>query len=383
MLWPHHFQLFGKRLRAGVTGRIDFGASVVLAALFRWTSDDTALTASPRPIALRPVASALGGSSAIISVISPIGAFSPVEIWTGGRAPHRYFGNVLADKLYRRYELPNSTLQVHRLYPAEFLLVCQDVEVATRFYDEGNIMQLSTVTLHFRQWSRFHKAECYHYLLDASIKLYQLGIDWTTPEHGPINSVKRLCSIMSPGTANGCHAAETLKCTVLDIEGTTTPISFVTDVMFPYARDNVRKHLTSTLDSEETKEDIKLLRAQIDDDLRNGISGAVPVPPSEASKEEVINALVANVESMIKADRKITSLKQLQGHIWRTGFEKKELQGIVFDDVPEALKNWHDSGIKIYIYSSGSREAQRLLFGNTTYGDLRKFLCGYFDTTTG
>ncbi|KAK3118705.1 hypothetical protein QOZ80_9BG0704740 [Eleusine coracana subsp. coracana] len=227
------------------------------------------------------------------------------------------------------------------------------------------------------------QAECYHYLLDASIKLYQLGIDWTTPEHGPINSVKRLCSIMSPGTANGCHAAETLKCTVLDIEGTTTPISFVTDVMFPYARDNVRKHLTSTLDSEETKEDIKLLRAQIDDDLRNGISGAVPVPPSEASKEEVINALVANVESMIKADRKITSLKQLQGHIWRTGFEKKELQGIVFDDVPEALKNWHDSGIKIYIYSSGSREAQRLLFGNTTYGDLRKFLCGYFDTTTG
>ncbi|GJN40294.1 hypothetical protein PR202_gb29492 [Eleusine coracana subsp. coracana] len=138
------------------------------------------------------------------------------------------------------------------------------------------------------------------------------------------------------------------QCTVLDIEGTTTPISFVTDVMFPYARDNVRKHLTSTLDSEETKEDIKLLRAQIDDDLRNGISGAVPVPPSEASKEEVINALVANVESMIKADRKITSLKQLQGHIWRTGFEKKELQGIVFDDVPEALKNWHDSGIKVF-----------------------------------
>ncbi|GJN06602.1 hypothetical protein PR202_ga24347 [Eleusine coracana subsp. coracana] len=227
------------------------------------------------------------------------------------------------------------------------------------------------------------QAECYHYLLDASIKLYQLGIDWTTPEHGPINSVKRLRSIMSPGTANGCHAAESLKCTVLDIEGTTTPISFVTDVMFPYARDNVRKHLTSTFDSEETKEDIKLLRAQIDDDLRKGISGAVPVPPGEASKEEVINALVANIESMIKADRKITSLKQLQGHIWRTGFEKKELQGIVFDDVPEALKNWHDSGIKIYIYSSGSREAQRLLFGNTTYGDLRKFLCGYFDTTTG
>ncbi|CAO2141666.1 unnamed protein product [Urochloa humidicola] len=227
------------------------------------------------------------------------------------------------------------------------------------------------------------QAECYHYLLDACIKLYQLGIDWTTPEHGPINSAKRLRSISSPEIPNGCHAAESSKCVVLDIEGTTTPISFVTDVMFPYARDNVRKHLTSTFDSEETKEDIKLLRIQIEDDLRNGIADAVPVPPDEAGKEEVINSLVANVESMIKADRKITSLKQLQGHIWRTGFEKKELQGVVFDDVPVALKNWHANGIKVYIYSSGSREAQRLLFGNTTYGDLRKFLCGYFDTTTG
>ncbi|CAD6257123.1 unnamed protein product [Miscanthus lutarioriparius] len=226
------------------------------------------------------------------------------------------------------------------------------------------------------------QAESYHYLLDAAIKLYQLGIDWTTPEHGPI--AKRPHKTLSPGISNGSHAAESpVQCVVLDIEGTTTPISFVTDVMFPYARDNVRKHLTSTFDSEETKEDIKLLRLQIEDDLRNRILGAVPVPPDEAGKEEVIDSLVSNVESMIKADRKITSLKQLQGHIWRTGFEKKEIQGVLFEDVPDALKNWHSSNIKVYIYSSGSREAQKLLFGNTMYGDLRKFLCGYFDTTIG
>ncbi|TVU25452.1 hypothetical protein EJB05_27948, partial [Eragrostis curvula] len=214
------------------------------------------------------------------------------------------------------------------------------------------------------------QAESYHYLLDAAVKLYQLGIDWSTPKHGPIRTAKRLRSISSP-------------CVVLDIEGTTTPISFVTEVMFPYALDNVRKHLSSTFNSEETQEDIGLLRIQIEDDLKNGITGSVPVPTYEASKEEVINSLVANVQSMIKADRKITSLKQLQGHIWRTGFEKKELQGIVFEDVPGALKSWHANGRKIYIYSSGSREEQRLLFGNTTYGDLRKYLCGYFDTTTG
>ncbi|XP_048529320.1 probable bifunctional methylthioribulose-1-phosphate dehydratase/enolase-phosphatase E1 [Triticum urartu] len=228
------------------------------------------------------------------------------------------------------------------------------------------------------------QAECYHYLLDAAMKMYQLGIDWTTPEHGPINSAKRLRSVASLGVPNGCHTAKSSKhCVVLDIEGTTTPISFVTDVMFPYARDNVRKHLTSTYDSEETKEDIKLLRIQVEEDLKIGVVGATPVAPDDAGKEEVISSLVANVEAMIKADRKITSLKQLQGHIWRTGFERKELKGVVFEDVPEALKNWQSQGMKVYIYSSGSREAQRLLFGHTSYGDLRQFLCGFFDTTTG
>ncbi|KAM0827786.1 hypothetical protein ACQ4PT_067964 [Festuca glaucescens] len=228
------------------------------------------------------------------------------------------------------------------------------------------------------------QAECYHYLLDAAVKMYQLGIDWTTPEHGPINSAKRLRSVTSPGVPNGGHAAKSSKhCVVLDIEGTTTPISFVTDVMFPYARDNVRKHLISTYDAEETKEDIELLRVQVEEDLRNRVVGAVPVAPSDAGKEEVINSLVTNVESMIKADRKITSLKQLQGHIWRTGFESKELHGVVFEDVPEALKDWQSHGVKVYIYSSGSREAQRLLFGHSSYGDLRQYLCGFFDTTTG
>ncbi|KAL6626544.1 hypothetical protein ACP70R_030270 [Stipagrostis hirtigluma subsp. patula] len=174
-----------------------------------------------------------------------------------------------------------------------------------------------------------------------------------------------------------------VQCVVLDIEGTTSPISFVTDVLFPYARDNVRKHLVATYDADETKDDIALLRAQVEQDLAEGVAGAVPVPPDEAGTDKVIDALVTNVEAMIKADRKITSLKQLQGHVWRTGFESQEIKGVVFEDVPPALEKWHARGIKTYIYSSGSREAQRLIFGNTTYGDLRKYLCGFFDTTVG
>ncbi|XP_078429261.1 haloacid dehalogenase-like hydrolase family protein [Wolffia australiana] len=230
------------------------------------------------------------------------------------------------------------------------------------------------------------QAECYHYLFEAVLKLHNLGLDWSTPLHGPLekSARHRYQTITQAVPPDQTSAPEPSRhCIVLDIEGTTTPISFVTDVLFPYARDNVRKHLIATYDSAETQDDIKLLRDQVLEDLEKGVLGAVPVPSEDSGRDEIIQALVANVESMIKADRKITALKQLQGHIWRTGFESKELLGVVFDDVPEALSKWHASGIKVYIYSSGSREAQRLLFGNTIHGDLRKFLCGFFDTTVG
>ncbi|KAG7957277.1 hypothetical protein I3843_11G165600 [Carya illinoinensis] len=234
------------------------------------------------------------------------------------------------------------------------------------------------------------QAECYHYLFDAAIKLHQLGLDWSTPNHGPIRNVKGYlgngasASIPVKAVADETHGIEPLRhCIVLDIEGTTTPISFVSDVLFPYARDNVGRHLSATYDTAETQDDIKLLRSQVQDDLDKGVVGAVPIPSDNAGKEEVVAALVANVEAMIRADRKTTALKQLQGRIWRTGFENGELEGVVFEDVPQALEKWLALGIKVYIYSSGSRLAQRLLFGNTSYGDLRKYLSGFFDTAVG
>ncbi|KAI9184851.1 hypothetical protein LWI28_001775 [Acer negundo] len=235
------------------------------------------------------------------------------------------------------------------------------------------------------------QAECYHYLFDAAIKLHQLGVDWSTPSHGPIQNGKgvsgrngNLNMSTNALTADSNYNSNLLpRYIVLDIEGTTTPISFVTEVLFPYARDNVGRHLCATYDSAETQDDIKMLRAQVQDDLQQGVIGAVPIPSDDAGKEEVIAALVTNVDAMIKADRKITALKQLQGHIWQTGFESRELEGVVFDDVPEALEKWDALGIKVYIYSSGSRLAQRLLFGNSNYGNLRKYLSGFFDTSVG
>ncbi|KAI9178562.1 hypothetical protein LWI28_027943 [Acer negundo] len=172
-------------------------------------------------------------------------------------------------------------------------------------------------------------------------------------------------------------------CIVLDIAGTTTSRPFVSNILFAYAHYNVGKHLAATYDTAETQDDINLLRSQVQNDLDQGVVGAVPIPLDYVGKELVIASLVANVESMIRADRKVTALKQLQPHIWRTGFQCNELVGVVFDDVPEALERWQAAGIKVYIYSSGSREAQQLLFANSNYGDLRKYFCGFFDATLG
>uniref|UniRef100_A0A8R7PNX9 Enolase-phosphatase E1 n=1 Tax=Triticum urartu TaxID=4572 RepID=A0A8R7PNX9_TRIUA len=185
--------------------------------------------------------------------------------------------------------------------------------------------------------------------------------------------------------SNYCLTAKDIRCVVVDIEGTTTPISFVADVLFPYARANARAHLAATYHTQQTREDVALLRAQIDEDLAEGVTGAVALPPpDDIDQDKTIDGLVANVQAMIDADRKLTALKQLQGRVWRRGFESGEIKGEVYDDVVQALAEWDANGIKSYIYSSGSREAQRLIFGNTAaHGDLRRYLSAFFDTNVG
>lgn len=143
------------------------------------------------------------------------------------------------------------------------------------------------------------------------------------------------------------------------------------------------KHLSATYDSEETQNDINLLRSQIENDMEQGIIGALLIPPDYVGKELVIASLVANIDTMIRADRIVPSLKQLLDRIRRTGFLSSQLVGVLFGDVAEALEKWHSLGFKVYIHSSGSRETQQLLFANSNYGDLRKYLCGYFDTSVG
>jgi len=153
---------------------------------------------------------------------------------------------------------------------------------------------------------------------------------------------------------------------LLDIEGTTTPIRFVYDVLFPFARAHAHEFL-----DEEAQRALKL------DHEREVAKRLEPAPPSWSS------GALAYVHWMIDQDRKSTALKDLQGKIWQDGYRRGELHGEVFPDVPPALEKWHRSGIDVRIFSSGSILAQQLIFSTTPQGDLTRFISGYYDTTTG
>lgn len=144
------------------------------------------------------------------------------------------------------------------------------------------------------------------------------------------------------------------KAVLLDIEGTTSSIAFVAEVLFPYAT----KHLADYVEAH---------------------SEAVAPILAEVSGDDKVATLLG----WIAEDRKATPLKTLQGLIWAQGYADGTLKGHVYPDTPEALHRWYTAGMAIYIYSSGSIAAQKLIFGHSIAGDLTPMLSGYFDTTTG
>ncbi|HEY7058043.1 MAG TPA: acireductone synthase [Vicinamibacterales bacterium] len=154
---------------------------------------------------------------------------------------------------------------------------------------------------------------------------------------------------------------------LLDIEGTTTPIAFVYETLFPYAR----AHLKSFLDAHASHAD----GAALIERLRRDKTMDAEAPAG--------GSVVEYVEWLMDRDRKSTALKELQGLIWEDGYRRGELTGEIFPDVAPALERWHRQAIGAGIFSSGSVLAQRRLFGHSTAGDLTPLLRWYFDTTTG
>lgn len=155
-----------------------------------------------------------------------------------------------------------------------------------------------------------------------------------------------------------------IKAIVTDIEGTTSSLSFVKDVLFPYAR----AHMAAFVRAHAHE---PAVRAQLDE-VRRVLGGS-------ADDEAVIGQLI----QWIDEDKKITPLKALQGMIWEAGYRQGDFKGHVYEDALRKLKAWHAQGVKLYVFSSGSVQAQKLLFAYSEYGDLTPLFSGYFDTTVG
>lgn len=170
-----------------------------------------------------------------------------------------------------------------------------------------------------------------------------------------------------------------VRAVLLDIEGTTTPIEFVHNVLFPYARAHTRDFLSAHAGDDAVRADIVLLRRE------HAAEQPRPADLPAWNPADELHSAETFVYWLMDRDRKSTGLKSLQGKIWEAGYRAGELKGKgeVYADVRPALARWHAAGKRIAIFSSGSVQAQRNLFANTTAGDLSTFLSGYFDTTTG
>src|SRR6266550_1383915 len=160
-----------------------------------------------------------------------------------------------------------------------------------------------------------------------------------------------------------------LRAVLLDIEGTTTPISFVHEVLFPYARLHLSTYLQQHSDSPEVFADLACLRQEHVADITAGQQ-----PPPLVDQY---------VYWLIDRDRKSPALKSLQGKIWQQGYDDGSLLAPVFEDVRPAMERWNGTGISVNIFSSGSVLAQKLLFAHTEAGDLTQFISKYFDTGVG
>jgi len=166
-----------------------------------------------------------------------------------------------------------------------------------------------------------------------------------------------------------------IKAIICDIEGTTTSISFVKDTLFKYAYENCEKYLIDNFDEQEIQSIVENLCVE-------AINDKYEIVKSD-NVNEYAHKVACYVQELINQDRKVSSLKLLQGKIWKYAFESKVVTGHLFEDVLRNFVNWTYNGIKIYIYSSGSVEAQKLLFKYSVSGDLSSYITDYFDTKVG
>jgi len=156
-----------------------------------------------------------------------------------------------------------------------------------------------------------------------------------------------------------------IKAIVTDIEGTTSSIDFVHQVLFPYARKHLADFVRSHLDNPEVQEQLAAVERELGE--------------AHLSLDEAL----AHLMEWMDEDRKLTPLKVLQGLVWEQGYRQGDFTGHIYQDAVDGLRRWHERGVRLYVYSSGSVQAQKLLFAHSDAGDLTALFSGYFDTTIG
>lgn len=165
-----------------------------------------------------------------------------------------------------------------------------------------------------------------------------------------------------------------MRAILLDIEGTTTPVSFVHSVLFPFAGNKVREFVRQR--GLEIQPEIAQLRGEHAEDFNEGNYRQI-------FNESCGDSVSAYLQFLIDIDRKSPPLKSIQGKIWQAGYESGELVSQIYDDVPPALRKWKSEGKTVSIYSSGSALAQKLIFKYSEHGDLTEYIDTYFDTDVG
>ena len=174
-----------------------------------------------------------------------------------------------------------------------------------------------------------------------------------------------------------------LRTVLLDIEGTTTPIAFVHEVLFPFARARLARYLEAHWEEHELTEVRRKLTVEYEEEHAERRPETRAGVRTDRAGLRTAGDAAGFALRLMDRDRKSPGLKQLQGLIWEEGYRVGQLRGQVYDDVPAAIRRWHASGADVAIYSSGSELAQRLLFQSTPHGDLTPHLKAFFDTAVG
>ncbi|KAJ3320782.1 hypothetical protein HDU76_000226 [Blyttiomyces sp. JEL0837] len=185
-------------------------------------------------------------------------------------------------------------------------------------------------------------------------------------------------------TKRAAEDQQEIKIVVTDIEGTTTPISFVHDCLFPYVTRNLDEFLKERENDAELDKILETLKEQADKDITAEFAGVEAILPLDGEdKQAVRDSIAKNIRWQMSQDRKIGPLKSFQGYMWKFAYEQGKVKGVVFDDVEPVLEDLQSKGIDMYVYSSGRIFAQKLLFGYSEKGDLLKYFKGHFDTGIG